>query len=88
MKDSFYHHYRYVEKISVFVEKEPGYLYDGTRYVFLYLLSEMQNTVAGEALHPALQTLRAYDGRHHTAFYEPCGYICGMNAISPIPPEN
>ncbi len=70
MKDSFYHHYRYVEKISVFVEKEPGYLYDGTRYVFLYLLSEMQNTVAGEALHPALQTLRAYDGRHHTAFYE------------------
>ena len=70
MTDSFYSHYRYVEKISAFVGKETGNIYSGKKYVFSYILSEMQNTVVSEALHPALKALREYDRRHHTAFYD------------------
>ena len=70
IKDSFYDHYRYTEKISVFVGKEIGNIYSGKEYVLPYILSEMQRTVVSEALHPALKTLREYDLRHHTAFYD------------------
>ena len=70
MKDSFYDHYRYAEKISAFVGKEIGNIYSGKDYVLPYILSEMQRTVVSEALHPALKTLREYDLRHHTAFYD------------------
>ena len=69
MKDSFYDHYRYAEKISAFVGKEIGNIYSGKEYVLPYILSEMQRTVVSEALHPALKTLREYDLMHHTAFY-------------------